>query len=144
MKLFDVRQENPQSRQPKYFNYMKALRTRGEQRTRRQRRIRAQVHGTVTRPRLCVFRSLRYLSAQLIDDASGKTLLSAHSKTTTLTGDVGDRIGKQADAYRLGLEIARLAKEQQITKVVFDRAGYRYHGRVRAVADGAREGGLEF
>lgn len=97
-------------------------------RERRHNRIRAKVKGTPERPRLCVYRSNRYIEAQLIDDVAGKTLLS----------------GKMDDAVKLGGDIAKRAKEKGVTKVVFDRGGFRYTGRVAALAQAARAGGLQF
>lgn len=107
-------------------------------RQRRKARIRAKVKGTAERPRLVVFRSLMHVYAQLIDDESGKTLLS--------TSDLkGKSKGKKTDsAKNAGMKIAELAKEKKISSVVFDRNGYKYHGRVKALAEGAREGGLKF
>ena len=113
-------------------------------RARRQRRIRARVSGTPLRPRLSVFRSLRVISVQLIDDVSGKTLAAASSLKLPKGADAGDRKGKVAQSFLVGKKIAELAKAKNITTVVFDRGGYQYHGRVQAVADGAREGGLKF
>lgn len=110
----------------------------------RHRRIRQALSGTVERPRLAVFRSLRSISAQLIDDTRGVTLVSAHSKVDGKAGDAGERKGKQATAYRVGVALAEKATAAKITAVVFDRAGYAYHGRVQALADGARAGGLQF
>jgi large subunit ribosomal protein L18 len=112
-------------------------------RARRKARSRAQIHGTAMRPRLAVFRSLRGVYAQLINDDAGTTLVSAYSKTDT-AGDAGERTGKVAAAYRVGLSIAAKAKEAGVQSIVFDRSGYKYHGRVQAVAEGARDGGLEF
>ncbi len=110
-------------------------------RIHRKRRIRARVSGTSTRPRLAVFRSLTSCYAQLIDDVSQTTLASAREKE--LVGD-NAKGTKTERATKIGLLIAKKANEKGITSVVFDRAGYRYHGRVAALADGAREGGLEF
>lgn len=111
----------------------------------RQARVRARVAGTAKRPRLNVFRSLSGIYVQLIDDSTGKTLASASSQKLAVSRyEVGERKGKTALAYALGLAIAEVAKTKQITSVVFDRAGYKYHGRVRAVAEGARAGGLNF
>lgn len=112
-------------------------------RTARHRRVRAKVLGTAQRPRLNVFRGLRTLYAQLIDDVSGNTLLAVHSAKVE-KGDAGERGAKVAQAYQVGKQLAELAKKQGISSVVFDRGGYRYHGRVRAVAEGARDGGLSF
>ena len=111
--------------------------TREQQRYRRHLRVRKKVTGTPERPRLVVFRSLKHISAQLVDDVSRRTLATATS-TDILSGKKTDK------STEVGRRIAEKAKAAGITKVVFDRAGYRYHGRVKAVADGAREGGLEF
>lgn len=110
---------------------------------RRRKRVRARVVGSPDCPRLSVGRSLRGMYVQLIDDSIGKTLLSVNSKKDA-TGDAGGRSGKVATAYQLGMSIANKAKSANISKVVFDRAGNLYHGRVKAVADGARDGGLVF
>ena len=109
----------------------------------RHRRIRARVSGTTERPRLNVFRSVKGMFAQLIDDTSGKTLVSASLKEV-VSGDAGERSGKVAQSYLLGKKMAEKAQAAKVTAVVFDRGGYAYHGRVRAFADGARDGGLEF
>lgn len=109
-------------------------------------RLRAVISGTAERPRLHVFRSLIGMYIQLIDDSSGKTLVSANSKKDLpkkITG-AGERKEKVAMGYALGKALAEKAKLANITKVVFDRGGYKYHGRVKAVAEGARDGGLEF
>lgn len=111
--------------------------TKSEQRARRHRRIRAKVSGTATRPRLSVFRSNRYLSAQLIDDDAGATLLSATSRGLSLKG-------AGAKAKEVGAQIAKAAQARGLTAIVFDRGGYRYAGAIKALADGAREGGLKF
>lgn len=119
--------------------------TKQQKIARRHTRIRATISGTAQRPRLSVFRSLKGVYLQLIDDNSGKTLVSANSKTDfDKKVDVGERAGKVAVSYALGKVLAEKAKTAGITKVVFDRGGYRFHGRVKAVADGARDGGLEF
>jgi large subunit ribosomal protein L18 len=111
-----------------------------EIRTRVHQRIRRKLRGTAERPRLAVFRSLAHIYAQVIDDAEGKTLVSASS------ADKGNRTngGNLAAAKAIGKAVAERAKEQGITKVVFDRGGYQYHGRVKALADAARAAGLEF
>ncbi|GAB4519802.1 MAG: hypothetical protein OHK0046_29230 [Anaerolineae bacterium] len=112
-------------------------------RKRRQRRVRARVEGTTARPRLNIFRSNVNIYAQVIDDLSGKTLASA----STIDGDVAPQVvGKnKVEAARIvGKIVAERAKAAGIEKVVFDRAGYKYHGRVAALAEGAREAGLEF
>ena len=116
---------------------------RRERRERRHRRVRKKVVGTTERPRLAVYRSLNNIEAQVIDDTRGVTLLGI----STLSGNVkeGSTELSKADRGRLaGKLLAEKAKEQGITKVVFDRGGYLYHGRVKAFAEGAREGGLEF
>lgn len=118
--------------------------TKQEKRTRRQVRVRKVIIGSTERPRLNVFRSLAGMYAQIIDDTTQKTLVSAHSKSDAKEGEAGDRSGKIAISYKLGLALAKKAKEKGISSVVFDRAGYRFHGRVKAVADGARDGGLQF
>ena len=119
----------------------KALDTRGA-RQRRHRRIRVVLTGTQQRPRLNVFRSLQHIYAQLIDDASGITLAAAStnepSVRDSLTGTKTER------ARAVGTTIAQRAKDKGISAVVFDRGGYKYHGRIKALADAAREGGLDF
>ncbi len=107
-------------------------------RQRRHVRIRAIVKGTAERPRLAVSRSIKNHFVQLIDDDKGLTLVSV--------SDIKDngKEKKSESAKKLGLKLAELAKEKKITKVVFDRNGHKYHGRVKAIADGAREGGLQF
>jgi large subunit ribosomal protein L18 len=125
---------------------------------RRCHRGRAKVRGTAERPRLCVSRSIKYLYAQLIDDERGLTLASASDVELGLTKHVGkrkrtiskappgtkERSAKEAVAYEVGKLIAKKAAGLGIKKVVFDRAGYKYHGRIEAAAKGAREGGLVF
>jgi len=113
-----------------------AVRTRSAARIRRHTRVRKRVTGIGARPRLSVFRSNRFIYAQLIDDEAGKTLVSASDQGVS-TGNKTDR------ATQVGGEIAALAKEKGIDSVVFDRGGYRL-GRVKALAEGAREGGLQF
>src|SRR2546423_1365927 len=107
------------------------------QRERRHVRVRRKVTGTADRPRLVVFRSLKHIYAQLVDDTANKTLATV-SDLTIEQGKKGER------AAEVGKLIAERAKSAGVTRVVFDRAGYRYHGRIKAVADGARKGGLEF
>ncbi|MDB4905713.1 MAG: ribosomal protein [Gemmatimonadetes bacterium] len=117
---------------------MRIPKTRSEKRFRRHLRVRKTVTGTGERPRLVVFRSLKHISAQLVDDTTGHTLMTVSSHGLDLEGK------KSEKSLEVGKRIAAKAKDAGITSVVFDRAGYRYHGRVKAVADGAREGGLEF
>ncbi|HKN63463.1 MAG TPA: 50S ribosomal protein L18 [Gaiellaceae bacterium] len=109
-------------------------------RLRRHRRVRAKVYGTAERPRLVVFRSNRGIEAQLVDDSAGKTLASA-SHLALAKSFKGD---KTAQAEAVGKALAAAAKKAGLARCVFDRGGYLYHGRVKALADGAREGGLEF
>jgi len=111
--------------------------TREQQRYRRHLRVRKKVTGSAERPRLVVFRSLKHITAQLVDDVSRRTLITV-SSTDLESGS------KTAKSLEVGKRIASRAKDAGVKKVVFDRAGYKYHGRVKAVADGAREGGLEF
>ena len=106
-------------------------------RERRRGRIRSRVNGSAARPRLSVFKSNRYLSVQIIDDTAGKTIAAASTKSLK-----GKTPLEKASA--LGKSIAELARKQSVSKVVFDRGGYLYTGRIKAVADGAREGGLVF
>ena len=117
---------------------MASLSTR-EARMRRHRRVRAKVQGTADRPRLAVFRSNRGIEAQLIDDLAGRTLASA--SWLALKSFKGD---KSEQAAEVGRQLAARAKGAGISTCVFDRGGYLYHGRVKALADGAREGGLTF
>ena len=111
--------------------------TREQQRYRRHLRVRKKVMGTAERPRLVIFRSLKHISAQLVDDVARRTIATV----TSTSIESGKKTEKSTE---VGKMIAAKAKDAGITKVVFDRAGYKYHGRVKAVADGAREGGLEF
>ncbi|MGH7607170.1 MAG: 50S ribosomal protein L18 [Gemmatimonadales bacterium] len=115
--------------------------TAAHQRYRRHLRVRKKVQGTAERPRLVVFRSSKHIYAQLVDDQRGVTLAGA---ADTSEGMQPEGKGKVARSFALGRLIAAKAKEKGIVKVVFDRGGYQYHGRVKAVADGARKGGLEF
>lgn len=134
-----------------------------EKRYRRHRRVRAKISGVVEAPRLCVFRSNKHIYGQLIDDEKGRILVSASdlkikSKSIFKSDDskISDDLkvkneeekkqfsGKIAMAYEVGKLLAEKALKEKIKRVVFDRGGYRYHGRVKAIADGAREGGLKF
>jgi large subunit ribosomal protein L18 len=111
-----------------------------ESRIRRHRRVRKKVQGTADRPRLAVFRSNKHISAQVIDDRTGRTIAAASTVADVKDGGTGNK----AAATQVGKLIAERAKAAGITKVVFDRGGNLYHGRVAAVADAARESGLEF
>jgi len=107
-------------------------------------RIRKKVMGTAERPRLTVFRSLNHIYAQLVDDLTGRTLLTVSSKDKDVAPKLQSAKGKIEDGKLVGKQIAAKAKEKGIDRVCFDRSGYLYHGRVKAVAEGAREGGLNF
>ena len=120
-----------------------AKEARNQQRLRRHQRVRNKVAGTTARPRLNVFRSLNQIYAQIIDDEKGHTVVSVSS----LDGTLGSKLkgkSKTEQARLVGEEIAKRAKKAGVKVVVFDRGGYRYHGRVRALAEAARAGGLEF
>jgi large subunit ribosomal protein L18 len=122
------------------MNHQKA---KHKQQLRRKHHVRSKITGTAERPRLTVFRSSKNIYAQLIDDLSGITLAAASSKTADLRQTVPYG-GNVKAAAEVGKKIAAVAKEKGITKAAFDRGHYRYHGRVKALADGAREGGLSF
>ncbi len=114
-----------------------------EARLRRHRRVRVKVNGTPERPRLNVFRSLEHIYAQVVDDVAGNTLASASTVDTEVRAQLEGKT--KTDAAKLvGQLVALRAKEAGVSKVVFDRGGYQYHGRIKALADGAREGGLDF
>lgn len=120
-----------------------ATKTRATARTRRHHRVRKFISGTPERPRLSVFRSLSQIYAQVIDDESGQTLVSASSLDKELRSKM-DGKKKSEQARLIGEALARRADDKGIKTVVFDRGGFRYIGRVKALADGARSGGLEF
>lgn len=120
---------------------VKSPSTRQEFRARRHLRVRKKVAGTAERPRLVVFRSLKHIYAQLVDDNRGVCLLGVSDGSEGVAAEGAGKVGK---AKGVGKALAAKAKAAGLTRVVFDRAGYRYHGRVKAVADGAREAGLEF
>ena len=111
-------------------------------RLRIKRRVRKKILGSAAKPRLSVFRSLKHIYAQLIDDQAGATLVSVSSLAEDLKK--GQEKGKTSVSKLIGMELAKAAKAKGIETVVFDRNGYQYHGRVKAVAEGAREGGLKF
>jgi large subunit ribosomal protein L18 len=113
--------------------------TKPQKRRRRRRRVRAKVRGTAARPRLSVFRSNRGISAQLIDDDAGRTLAAVNWTEGDLRG-----LNPMEQAKKAGTVLASRASDAGVETCVFDRGGYRYHGRVKALAEGAREGGLEF
>lgn len=121
----------------------KLRKSRRLQRMRRHARVRGKVTGTAQRPRLVVFRSSKHMEGQLVDDYAGLTI--ADTSTITLKDFEAEGQNRKVEmAYAAGKRLAELAKEKGVGSVVFDRAGYKYHGRVKAFADGAREGGLEF
>lgn len=120
--------------------YRKALTTR----ERRHRRVRAKISGTAQRPRLNVFRSSAHIYAQLIDDKQGHTIATANDLEQAVRDKAGDGATKSARAKAVGEVIAERARGVGVDAVLFDRGGFLYHGRVKAVADGAREGGLKF
>jgi large subunit ribosomal protein L18 len=123
---------------------MSESKTRRSAWLKRKRRVGKRLHGTAEKPRLTVFRSHRSIYAQLVDDDEGRTLAMANpvkAGDCELPEGLG---GKRAAAYRVGHAVAELAKAKGVSKVVFDRNGYLYHGRVAALAQGARDGGLEF
>jgi large subunit ribosomal protein L18 len=109
-------------------------------RQKRIKRIRKNISGTGQCPRLRVFKSAKHIYAQLIDDVAGNTLVTS----STLENGTKEESGKKTQAHKVGLKLAEKAKKQGIEKVVFDRGGYIYHGRVKSLSDGAREGGLKF
>ncbi|MER3543506.1 MAG: 50S ribosomal protein L18 [Chloroflexota bacterium] len=113
-------------------------------RERRHRRVRRRVSGTPERPRLNVFRSAMHIYAQIIDDTRGHTLASASTLDPEVKAQLSNGLKKVDEARIVGRILAQRALAQGLKKVVFDRGGYKYHGRVKALADGAREGGLEF
>ena len=114
--------------------------SREDARSRRHTRVRKRIHGTVERPRLAVYRSNKYIYAQVIDDVEGRTLAAASSQESDLRSDNLNL----AAAAKVGEAIASRAKDAGVTTVVFDRGGYKFHGKVKALADAAREAGLEF
>jgi len=120
---------------------MTQVATRGAARRKRHERIRLHLAGTDVRPRLAVFRSLNHIYAQVIDDASGRTLAAASTVDKELKGSTST---KSEEAAVVGRLVAERAKAAGVERVVFDRAGFRYHGRIKSLADAAREAGLEF
>jgi large subunit ribosomal protein L18 len=120
---------------------MPTARSRSASRQKRHSRIRLRVAGSAERPRLAVFRSINQIYAQVIDDASGHTIASASSMEASLRGASGTKTER---AKQVGSLIGERAKAAGVDRVVFDRAGFKYHGRIRSLAEGARESGLEF
>ncbi len=122
------------------------IKTKEDRRDRIKFRIRKRVHGTEGRPRLTVYRSVAHIYVQVVDDATGRTIASASSVESSVKGVLAkaERGGNVAGAQVIGRTIAARLKEKGVTRVVFDRNGFLYHGRIKAVADSAREAGLEF
>jgi large subunit ribosomal protein L18 len=112
-------------------------------REKRKARIRKKIHGTTERPRLTVYKSLKHMYAQIVDDTTGRTLVSVSTGSKALKGEVRED-DKTAAAKKVGTAIAKAALEKGVSQVVFDRNGFDYHGRIAAVAQAAREGGLQF
>lgn len=123
---------------------MKSTMKKQHRRLRRKRRVRKKITGTNDRPRLTVFRSHQNIYAQIIDDAAGRTLVAASTMESPVAGQIEGSGGNCAAAKVVGKTLAEKASEAGIKKVVFDRNGYPYHGRVKDLAEAAREGGLEF
>jgi large subunit ribosomal protein L18 len=123
---------------------VKKTRQKRERRLRAHRRVRQKVRGSAERPRIAVFKSLRYVYAQLIDDEAGVTLVSASSMEADLRGGLSASTGSKEAARKVGEALGERAKAKGFESVVFDRGGYVYHGKVREVADGARAAGLSF
>ncbi len=122
---------------------MARIKTTRQRRNRRHLRLRQRVTGTDLRPRLCVFRSLNHIYAQVVDDSRGITLAAASTQDKDIRDGAGSR-SKSDRSKMVGTAVAQRAMASGITNVVFDRGGYQYHGRIKAVADAAREGGLLF
>jgi len=122
---------------------MNKNKAKAERRNRIRRRIRSTIRGTSDRPRLCVYKSSKHVYAQLVDDLAGHTIASASTRQAEIADEVGDK-PRMERAKAVGEQLARNANDKGINKVVFDRSGYKYHGVVKALADGAREGGLDF
>ncbi len=120
---------------------MTQVASRGAARRKRHERIRLHLEGTGSRPRLAVFRSLNHIYAQVIDDASGRTVAAASTREKELRGSDG---AKAEEARVVGRLVAERARAAGVERVVFDRAGFQYHGRIKSLADGAREAGLDF
>ncbi len=118
--------------------------SRGKARLRRQKRVRKKIQGTSERPRLCVFRSSKHIYAQVIDDTEGRTLVSVSSLSKGLDAEIVNNGGNKKGAAIVGAAIADEALKKDIRKVVFDRNGFLYHGRVKAFSEAARKHGLEF
>jgi len=123
---------------------MNQQKLKNQKQQRRKNRVRAKIFGTAKIPRLSVFKSLKYVSVQLIDDESGKTIASANHKEVDKKIKNDKMTTKVNQAFEIGKIIAQKAIDKKIKNCVFDKSGYKYHGRIKAVADGAREAGLNF
>ncbi len=123
---------------------MDKARRKRQRRQRAHLRIRASVSGSAERPRLAVFKSTRFIYAQVIDDERGETLVQANSREVDIGGRAGTGAKSKAVARRVGEALGERAKQKGIERVIFDRGGYRYHGRVKELAEGARSKGLQF
>lgn len=117
---------------------------RREARLRRRKRVRKKVRGVPERPRLCIFRSSKHIYAQIIDDTTGRTLVATSSLSKNLSEKITGKGGNREGATLVGTDMAEMAIKNGIKKVVFDRNGFLYHGRIKALSDAAREHGLEF
>ena len=122
---------------------MATTKSRNQLRVRRHARVRRRIEGVAQRPRLSVFRSLHHIYVQLIDDATGQTLAAASTREKDIAKGL-ESLKTVGAAEKIGTIIAERAKERGVTQVVFDRGGYKYHGRIKALADAARSAGLEF
>lgn len=122
---------------------MDLIKSKIQKRNRRHKRARARIFGTKEAPRLSVFRSNKHIYVQAIDDAAGSTVISV-SDSSILKEKKTEKKNKTETAKIVGLEMAKKLKEKTVSKIVFDRGGYKYHGRVKALAEGAREGGIKF
>lgn len=122
---------------------MRAVKNKLARQIRRSRRVRGRIFGTTARPRLSVFRSLKHIYAQVIDDATGRTICAASTRSKSLAGQIKDG-GNTDAAAKVGQYLAEQARMKDIRKVAFDRGCHRYHGRVKALAESARKAGLEF
>lgn len=122
---------------------MKKLKSRKIARTRRKKRIRKHIHGTAERPRLAVFRSLKHIYAQLIDDTANRTLFSVSDLSPKIKTEIKEKATKSEKSVLVGKYLAEKALAKKIRRAVFDRSGFKYHGRVKLLAEAAREAGLE-
>ncbi len=116
---------------------------KSKRRSKIRHRVRSKISGTGEKPRLCVFKSSKHVYAQIIDDQARATIAAASTVSKNMKGELGEK-PKMEKAEAIGVFLAKTAKEQGITKVVFDRSGYKYHGIVKSLAEGARKGGLQF